>query len=413
MAKIESAGGRTLHADGQRQWIKSSARAGALRRSALLAMPAFLGDTAVHGARGSFLRNRASLDQSVSPCDNRAMSTPLYQQIVLEHNRAPRRFGSLPQHTHAADGVNPRCGDALRCELQVREGRIVDLRFAGESCAITTATASLLGELLQGSDTAVVQSLRARLATLWKGDPDAPQDPVLDGLNALAELRRYPARQACAELAFATIEAALGGRVRASTEASEDASSATRAASNESNMNAHETELQFRAAGADDVPAIVALVESAYRGDLSRQGWTTEADMLDGQRTDPEGVAALIAKPDNRIVLAARRGELVACAHLERTPDGCYFGMFSVRPTLQGGGVGHAVLSECERIARSEWRCERLHMTVIKQRAELIAWYERRGYARTGESKPFPYGDERYGLPKRPDLEFIVLAKSL
>jgi ribosomal protein S18 acetylase RimI-like enzyme len=169
----------------------------------------------------------------------------------------------------------------------------------------------------------------------------------------------------------------------------------------------------FRYATAADVPAIVALVESAYRGDVSRQGWTTEADLLDGQRTDPAGVLDSISKTDSRIVLAERDGELLACANVERAGDSCYFGMFSVRPNLQGGGVGNAMLAECERIARTDWDCRSVHMTVIRQREELIAWYERRGYGRTGQTKPFPYGDPRFGLPKRPDLEFIVLEKAL
>ena len=177
--------------------------------------------------------------------------------------------------------------------------------------------------------------------------------------------------------------------------------------------------LTFRAATTHDVSALVALVESAYRGEVSKQGWTTEADLLDGQRTDPVGVTELIESPDSRIVLALRDGELLACANIAcaaagHGPDSsCYFGMFSVRPNLQGGGVGNALLLECERIATAEWRCATMNMTVIRQRDELIAWYERRGYARTGESKPFPYGDARFGIPKRPDLEFIVMAKPL
>ena len=173
------------------------------------------------------------------------------------------------------------------------------------------------------------------------------------------------------------------------------------------------TTLMFRYAAPSDIPAIVALVESAYRGDVSRQGWTTEADLLDGQRTDPVSVADTITKDGSRIVLAERDGELLACANIELTPDGCYFGMFSVRPTLQGGGVGNALLTECERVAAADWKARAVHMTVIRQREELIAWYERRGYKRTGASKPFPYGDPRFGLPKRDDLEFIVLEKAL
>ena len=170
---------------------------------------------------------------------------------------------------------------------------------------------------------------------------------------------------------------------------------------------------RYRHATTDDIAAIVALVESAYRGEVSKQGWTTEADLLDGQRTDPEGVRALIEAPDGRILLAEDASRLLASAHLERHGAWAYFGMFAVRPDLQGGGIGNAVLAECERIAREEWGCGEMRMTVISVRPELIAWYERRGYRATGETRPFPYGDPRFGLPRRDDLEFIVLAKAL
>ena len=171
--------------------------------------------------------------------------------------------------------------------------------------------------------------------------------------------------------------------------------------------------LSFRSAGAADVNAIVALVESAYRGDVSRQGWTTEADFLDGQRTDPEGVAQVIAKAGSRVLLGEQAGELLVCCHLEKLGEACYFGMFSVRPTLQGGGVGKQMLAEAERLARAEWKCTKMEMTVISIRDELVAWYERRGYHRTGVFKPFPYGDERFGIPKRDDLRFELLVKAL
>ena len=129
--------------------------------------------------------------------------------------------------------------------------------------------------------------------------------------------------------------------------------------------------------------------------------------------TDPEGVGRTIADPNSRIVLAEQDGKLMACAHIECQPRGAYFGMFSVNPKSQGGGIGNQLIAECERIARDEWHCASVFMTVIRQRDELIAWYERRGYAKTGERKPFPYGDARFGLPKRDDLEFIVLEKKL
>jgi ribosomal protein S18 acetylase RimI-like enzyme len=171
--------------------------------------------------------------------------------------------------------------------------------------------------------------------------------------------------------------------------------------------------VRFRAATPADVPAIVALVESAYRGDASRAGWTTEADLLDGQRTDARGVADIVGKADGRVLLAESSSRLLACAQLERQGQAAYFGMFSVQPALQGGGIGRTVLAEAERIAREEWGCSEMRMTVISLRDELIAWYERRGYRRTGRHSPFPYGDERFGVPKRDDLRFELLVKPL
>lgn len=183
------------------------------------------------------------------------------------------------------------------------------------------------------------------------------------------------------------------------------------------NAVAESAPLTFRAATVADLDAIVALVESAYRGDVSKQGWTTEADFLDGQRTDPASVAELIARGYSRVLLAERDGQLLCCCHVERLQEQGrnigYFGMFAVDPGLQGGGVGKLVLAEAERIAKVEWNCEEIQMTVITIRDSLIAWYERRGYVRTGVLKPFPYGDARFGLPKRDDLQFEVLAKSL
>ena len=176
--------------------------------------------------------------------------------------------------------------------------------------------------------------------------------------------------------------------------------------------------VQFRAATPADTGALVALVESAYRGDVSKQGWTTEADMLGGRRTGADDIQACLERPLSRIVLAEREGadgatELLACAHVAVEDGAGYFGMFSVRPNLQGGGIGKALLGEAERVAREDWGLPSMRMTVIDIRDELIAFYERRGYARTGIKKPFPYGDARFGLPKREDLRFEVLEKPL
>jgi GNAT superfamily N-acetyltransferase len=111
--------------------------------------------------------------------------------------------------------------------------------------------------------------------------------------------------------------------------------------------------------------------------------------------------------------LCERGAELLACAHVADEHGVGYFGMFAVTPALQGGGVGKAVLAEAERIVRDDWQLPAMRMTVIDLRAELIAFYERRGYARTGATKPFPYGDPRFGLPRRDDLRFVVLEKRL
>jgi ribosomal protein S18 acetylase RimI-like enzyme len=169
----------------------------------------------------------------------------------------------------------------------------------------------------------------------------------------------------------------------------------------------------FRAAGPDDVPALVALIDSAYRGDSSRVGWTTEADFLEGQRTDPEGVLDVIQAAGSRLVVVERGGEPVACCQLEHRGAHAYFGMFAVRPTLQGAGLGKIILAEAERFARDDWGVAEMHMTVITVREDLIAWYVRRGYTRTGEMTPFPYGQERFGLPTRDDLRFELLTKKL
>ncbi|MBB5118915.1 GNAT superfamily N-acetyltransferase [Streptomyces eurocidicus] len=169
----------------------------------------------------------------------------------------------------------------------------------------------------------------------------------------------------------------------------------------------------FRTATTADVPELVALVESAYRGDDSRVGWTTEADLLDGQRTDPDGVLAVVTDANSRLLVVELDGALVACCQLEHRGDHAYFGMFAVRPTMQGAGLGKVIIAEAERLVRAEWGVGEMHMTVIRQRDDLIAWYERRGYRRTGKMSPFPYGDERFGVPQRDDLEFELLVKEL
>ena len=173
------------------------------------------------------------------------------------------------------------------------------------------------------------------------------------------------------------------------------------------------SKIEFRAAVNGDVPALVGLVNSCYRGESSRQGWTTEADFLDGQRMDADTMSELLGRTNTLVLVGESEGEAVTCCELQRSVNGAYFGMFAVRPDLQGAGLGRIVLAEAERMAAQEWGCRLMRMKVLKQRPELIAWYERRGYTNTGKTEPFPYGDENFGLPKRDDLAFVELTREL
>ncbi len=169
----------------------------------------------------------------------------------------------------------------------------------------------------------------------------------------------------------------------------------------------------LRIATASDVPAVVALVNSAYRGESSRAGWSTEADLVGGLRIDAERLTTEIATDGNVVLIHEQDGAIVACVHLERQGTNSYLGMLTTKPTLQAKGTGRRVLEAAEAWALAQWQSQEMHMSVIVQREVLIAWYERRGYAKTGETKPFPYGDERFGVPTRPDLAFYILKKPL
>lgn len=171
--------------------------------------------------------------------------------------------------------------------------------------------------------------------------------------------------------------------------------------------------LSFRDATDADVDDLVELVESAYRGDSSRAGWTTEADLLQGQRTDAEEVREAVESPGGRLLTVERQGRIVACCRLERRGGYAHFGMFAVRPGLQGAGLGRTLLAHAERQAVEAWGAREMRMTVITLREDLIAWYVRRGYRRTGRTSPFPYGEERFGTPLRPDLRFESLVREL
>jgi len=171
------------------------------------------------------------------------------------------------------------------------------------------------------------------------------------------------------------------------------------------------TEPTYRYATADDIPDIRALIEIAYRGPESATGWSSEAHLLAGERTSIEEVTALYEQPDARFVLAEADGDLVGCVLVERHGEDGYFGMFSVNPRLQNGGLGRALLTQAEQSVRDLWDVKAMTAVVIDVRHELLAWYERRGYVITGDREPFPFDEHSGAL--RTDFGFVKLRKQL
>lgn len=174
------------------------------------------------------------------------------------------------------------------------------------------------------------------------------------------------------------------------------------------------SEATFRPAAPDDVPALHRLIESAYRGDSAKAGWTHEADLLGGQRTDEAELRDILADASRVLLLAEIDGVLTGCVQVAKQGEGlAYLGLLTVDPRRQAGGLGRWLIAAAEAEAIDRFGATRMEMTVIRQRAELIAWYERRGYRLTGETRPFPLDDERFGLPRTRELEFVVLEKTL
>jgi GNAT superfamily N-acetyltransferase len=162
-----------------------------------------------------------------------------------------------------------------------------------------------------------------------------------------------------------------------------------------------------------DIPALVELIESAYRGDRSRAGWTTEANLIGGQRIDAAMLAAMLATPGQALLVFERDCAMLACANIENRNTYGYIGLVSVQPQQQAQGLGRHVLAMSEAYCRDTWQLLRVRMTVIPLRTELMAWYGRRGYTDTGETAAFPYGEPQFGVPVRDDLYFAVLEKQL
>jgi ribosomal protein S18 acetylase RimI-like enzyme len=170
------------------------------------------------------------------------------------------------------------------------------------------------------------------------------------------------------------------------------------------------TETIIRPAKPNNISELVQLVNSAYRGETSKRGWTTEADLLDGIRTDATALSKLINN-EHGVMLVAKHAnsEVIGCVSLQQQRDSIYLGMLTVSPLLQGAGIGKQLLKAAEEYAKKH-NYGSITMTVISLRTELIAWYERHGYRTTGETRPFPSSDPAFGIPKA-DLEFVVMRK--
>ncbi|NTS41450.1 GNAT family N-acetyltransferase [Flavisolibacter sp. BT320] len=167
--------------------------------------------------------------------------------------------------------------------------------------------------------------------------------------------------------------------------------------------------MKIRKATAKDVVALNKLVNSAYRGDSSRQGWTTEADLLDGIRTSETSLQGMIENSEAEI-LVAEDEEIVGCVYLEKKGRVLYLGMLTVSPMLQAKGIGASLMQAAQEVAHL-CDCNRIQMTVITARETLIEYYKRKGYKDTGERAPFP-DDPAFGLPRQ-KLEFMVMEKVL
>jgi ribosomal protein S18 acetylase RimI-like enzyme len=173
-----------------------------------------------------------------------------------------------------------------------------------------------------------------------------------------------------------------------------------------------EQPLNVRPASGGDVAALRSLIDGAYRGESARQGWTHEADLLAGQRIDVAMLGESLRDPGQTILLAEAPGGVVGCVSITDKGAHAYVGLLTVAPALQGQGLGRRLLSAAEAFARG-LGLPTVRMTVIRHRAELIAWYVRLGYVDTGAREPFPSEDRRFGVPLRPDLDFVVLEKTL
>jgi ribosomal protein S18 acetylase RimI-like enzyme len=162
----------------------------------------------------------------------------------------------------------------------------------------------------------------------------------------------------------------------------------------------------------EDIPQLVILLNRSYRGDESRKGWTTEADLISGNlRIDADNMKQLMQLPSAVFLKYTENNNNIAgCVFLDKREKKLYLGMLCVAPDKQDKGIGNELLTAAEKYAITN-QCRMIFMNVISERTELINWYIRKGYYQTNERKPFP-ADNRFGTPNKP-IEFIILEKKL
>jgi ribosomal protein S18 acetylase RimI-like enzyme len=166
----------------------------------------------------------------------------------------------------------------------------------------------------------------------------------------------------------------------------------------------------FRAANKLDAEVIADLINKAYRPESGASGWTHESDLVSGSRTNVDQVVAIISKPDSIILLGIKGSEIVTCIHIEKDGSNSYIGMFAVNPTLQGAGVGKQMLAYAEWYASENFSSNRFIMVVVSSRSELISFYQRRGYQKTGSIMDYPLSAGT-GIPKYTGLKVEILRK--
>lgn len=170
--------------------------------------------------------------------------------------------------------------------------------------------------------------------------------------------------------------------------------------------------LELKKATLNDAEKITELVNSVYRGENSKKGWTTEAEFLGGIRITAEKIREILESNDDIIFLACDGENILGCVHLENSGTHSYLGMLSVEVNYQDKGIGKFLISECERYTKENWKLDKIKMKVINRRIELMEYYYRRGYQSTGEIEEFIPGPDTFGDPME-KLYFETLCKDL